>query len=507
MATFEDLIGSFPNKSVLVVGDLMLDRFVYGNVQRISPEAPVQVIDANDPEEIAGGAGNVARNVVTLGAKCAVVGIVGRDEAGARLQELLSQVKVDAFLVDGRRRITTVKTRYVANLHSTHLLRADREDTRAIADVVEDELLGVVLERMPHADLVLLSDYQKGVLTPRILSEIIRHAREANKLVVVDPKGSDYTRYRGVTALTPNLSELSRALGRQIPSDVDSVREAAIQLLDLTESQIVLVTLGEKGLVAVNRDGSTASFEPAARRVVDVSGAGDTVVASFALALATGATAQTAAKLANAAAGVVVFKRSTATVSAEELRATLLSRPRSKFLGKIFAGYSRLAVQVGTWRAEGRSIGFTNGCFDLLHPGHIHLLCEARSRCDRLVVGLNSDQSVRRLKGESRPALEFVDAVSVFQEDTPLEMLRFVRPDILLKGADYQINQVVGRDFVEGYGGRLRLIDLVQGSSTSRIVGKVLDSSKAIRVEPGSTDPASFPLGPIGVSEVPVHPL
>lgn len=519
MATFEELIDTFLNKNALVVGDLMLDRFIYGHVQRISPEAPVQVIDANDPEEIVGGAGNVARNVVALGAKCEVVGIVGRDEAGARIQDLLSQAKVNAFLVDGRNRITTVKTRYVANLHSTHLLRADREDTTVIAGALEDELLGVVLERIPHADVVLLSDYQKGVLTPRMISEIVRNAREANKLVVVDPKGSDYSRYRGVTALTPNLSELSRALGRPIPSDVGSVTEAASQLLDLTESQIILVTLGEKGLVVVDRDGHAAAFEAAARRVVDVSGAGDTVVCSFALSLAAGASGQTAAKLANAAAGVVVSKRSTATVSAEELRATLLSRPQSQFLGKIFAGYSNLALRVAHWRGEGRSIGFTNGCFDLLHPGHIHLLCEARSRCDRLIVGLNSDQSVKRLKGETRPvqpeiaraqvmaALEFVDAVSVFQEDTPLEILQFVRPDILIKGADYQLSQVVGREFVEGYGGRVSLIDLVPDSSTSRIVDKVLVNNKAVEVELPSTNQAPFPLGPVDVAEVSVSPL
>jgi D-beta-D-heptose 7-phosphate kinase/D-beta-D-heptose 1-phosphate adenosyltransferase len=519
MVTLEGLIDSFPDKSVLVVGDLMLDRFIYGDVRRISPEAPVQVIDASDPEEIAGGAGNVARNVVALGASCEVVGIVGRDEAGARIQELLSQVKVNALLVDGRRRMTTVKTRYVANLHSTHLLRADREDTTAIAGALEDKLLGVVLERIPRADVILLSDYQKGVLTPRLIAAIVEHAGKANKPVVVDPKGSDYRRYRGVTALTPNLAELSRALGRPIASDVGSVTEAATELLDMTESQIILVTMGEKGLVAVSRDDSTAAFEATARRVVDVSGAGDTVVGSFALALAAGASVQTAAKLANAAAGVVVSKKSTATVSAAELRATLLSRPQSQFLGKIFAGYSNLALRVAEWRDEGRSIGFTNGCFDLLHPGHIHLLCEARSRCDRLIVGLNSDQSVKRLKGESRPvqpeiaraqvmaALEFVDAVSVFQEDTPLEILRFVRPDILIKGADYQINQVVGREFVEGYGGRISLIDLVPDSSTSRIVGKVLGNNKTIEVELSSIDQACVPIGPLDVAEVSVNPL
>ena len=493
MTTFEDLIDTFASKRALVVGDVMLDRFVYGQVKRISPEAPVQVIDANEPEEIAGGAGNVARNVTALGAQCELIGIVGRDEAGTRLQELLAQAKVDAFLVDGRARITTVKTRFVAHLHSTHLLRADRQDTSAIADDLEDELLGVALERIPFADVIILSDYQKGVLTPRIIAEIVSCARKANKPVVVDPKGKDFSRYRGVTALSPNLGELSQAVARQVPSDIEEVTAAASQLLELTESQVIVVTLGDKGLVAVDRDGSAIAVEAAARRVVDVSGAGDTVVCGFALALAAGAAVPTAAKLANVAAGIVVSKRSTATVSFEELRAALLSRPQPQFLNKIFTGYPNLAARVSEWRAEGRSVGFTNGCFDLLHPGHIHLLCEARSRCDRLVVALNSDQSVKRLKGNSRPvqpqiaraqvmaALEFVDAVSIFDEDTPLELLGFVRPDVLIKGADYQINQVVGRAFVEGDGGRVSLIDLVPNSSTSLLVEKVVEGKTADR--------------------------
>jgi D-beta-D-heptose 7-phosphate kinase / D-beta-D-heptose 1-phosphate adenosyltransferase len=490
MSGLETLVHSFSKKNVLVVGDLMLDRFVYGNVQRISPEAPVQVIDANDPEEIAGGAGNVARNVAALGAKCEVVGIVGRDEAGTRIQQLLSHVKVNTFLVDGRSRITTVKTRYVANLHSTHLLRADREDASAIAGVLEDELLGVALERISHADVVILSDYQKGVLTPRVISEIIRKARETNKMVVVDPKGSDYTRYLGATALTPNLGELSRALGRHISREFDSVSAAARQLLALTDSQILLVTLGENGLVVVDREGEAASFEASARRVVDVSGAGDTVVASFALALAAGASAQTAAKVSNAAAGIVVAKKSTATVSAAELGLTLTTRPQFHFLSKVFPDYATLSAQVSEWRKDENTVGFTNGCFDLLHPGHIQLLCEARSRCDRLVVALNSDASVKRLKGEDRPvqserarahvmaALSFVDAVIVFDEDTPLAVLKFVRPDTLIKGSDYQLHQVVGRKFVESYGGRVSLVDLLPDSSTSLIVDKVLQGKK-----------------------------
>lgn len=492
MSTLEELIDLFPKKRVLVVGDLMLDRFVYGNVLRISPEAPVQVINANDPEEIVGGAGNVARNITALGAQCDVVGLVGRDEAAACIQRLLESANVNPFLLDGRDRITTVKTRYVANLHSTHLLRADREDASAISGSLEDDFIGVALERIPHADVIILSDYGKGVLTPRVISELVGAARAARKIVIVDPKGMDYARYRGVTALTPNLGELSLALGRQIPNEAEAVKVAAQQLLEVTDGNMILVTLGEKGLMVVGRDGHASAFEATARRVVDVSGAGDTVVGSFALALSVGAQEHIAARLANAAAGVVVSKKSTATASADELRSILLSRPQFVFLSKIFPDYAKVAARASEWRAEGNSIGFANGCFDLLHPGHVHLLCEARSRCDRLVVALNSDQSVKRLKGENRPvqsenaraqvmaALAFVDAVVVFDEETPLELLQHVRPDVLIKGADYNLSQVVGRELVESYGGRVSLIDLVPDSSTSKIVEKVLDGKKGL---------------------------
>jgi D-beta-D-heptose 7-phosphate kinase / D-beta-D-heptose 1-phosphate adenosyltransferase len=489
MPTFEEIIDLFLKQRVLVVGDLMLDRFVYGNVQRISPEAPVQVINASDPEEIVGGAGNVARNIVALGAKCDVIGVVGQDEAGSRIKDLLSLANVNAYLVDGHSRITTVKTRYVANLHSTHLLRADREDTSAIGGVLEDELLKVVFERIAYADVVILSDYQKGVLTPHVISEIVRKARETDKLIIVDPKGSDYARYRGATALTPNLGELFRALERPVAEDMESVTSAAHALLEVTESKLILVTRGEKGLLVVSRDG-VASFDATARRVVDVSGAGDTVVSSFALAISVGAGEHNAARLANVAAGIAVSKKSTATVSSEELRAALLSRPQFLVLSKILTSSSKLLAQVAEWRIDGHSVGFANGCFDLLHPGHIHLLCEARTRCDRLIVALNSDESIKRLKGEDRPvqsenaraqvmaALAFVDAVTIFAEDTPIELLRIVRPDVLIKGADYQLSQVVGRELVEGYGGRVSLIDLVPDSSTSKIVEKVLDAKK-----------------------------
>jgi D-beta-D-heptose 7-phosphate kinase/D-beta-D-heptose 1-phosphate adenosyltransferase len=330
------------------------------------------------------------------------------------------------------------------------------------------------------------------VLTPRVVAAAIAAARQACKPIVVDPKGLDYGRYRGATALTPNVGELAQALRHPVKNDEAAVRAAAQALADEVECESVLVTRGERGVLIVSRDGEAASFDATARRVVDVSGAGDTVVASFALALVSEAGIRNAARLANVAAGVVVAKRGTSQVTASELRDLLLSRPHFEMREKI---KNTEAVEdcVAAWRRDGLTIGFTNGCFDLIHPGHVQLLCEARSRCDRLIVGLNSDASVKRLKGATRPVqpeaarsivlagLAFVDAVILFADDTPIELITRIRPDILVKGADYRIDQVVGHEIVESYGGRVVLVELLPDSSTTLIIDRLKsDAANAV---------------------------
>jgi D-beta-D-heptose 7-phosphate kinase / D-beta-D-heptose 1-phosphate adenosyltransferase len=472
-----------------VVGDVMLDRFVYGHVSRISPEAPAPVIETSGPVDVVGGSGNVVRNIVSLGAACEIVAVVGRDDAAQVVRGHLREMNVPAGgLIEVPGRVTTVKTRFVAWLHNTHLLRADTEETTPVGAAVEDAIIAAIEDRIAVCDAVILSDYAKGVLTPRVVAAAIAAARRAGKgheiPVIVDPKGHDYSRYRGATAVTPNAGELAQALGRPVANDEAAVRAGAQALAGQVGCDIVMVTRGERGMVIVSRDGEAASFDATAKRVIDVSGAGDTVVAGFTLALVSDAGLRNAAHLANVAAGVVVGKKGTSQVAADELRDLLLSRPRFELREKV-KDLTAIDAAIAAWRREGLTVGFTNGCFDLLHPGHVQLLCEARSHCDRLIVGLNSDSSVKRLKGPTRPVqseaarsivlagLAFVDAVVLFAEDTPIELIRRLRPDVLLKGADYRIEEVVGHDVVASCGGRVVLVNLIPDSSTTRIIDRL----------------------------------
>jgi D-beta-D-heptose 7-phosphate kinase/D-beta-D-heptose 1-phosphate adenosyltransferase len=486
MTPFEAVIDHFGGKRLLVVGDIMLDRFVYGTVSRISPEAPAPVINTTAPDEVIGGAGNVARNIASLGGHCEIIAVVGCDEGAGRIRKHLETYPgISSALVEAKERVTTVKTRFVAFLHNTHLLRADTEETTPVCADIENLIISSVQSRLASVDAIILSDYNKGVLTPRVISEIISAAKRASRPVIVDPKGIDFARYRGATVLTPNVSEVSQALGRPIKNDETSLREAAGPLMDLTGCESVLISRGEYGVLIVPREGAPAAFDATAKRVVDISGAGDTLVASFSLALVSDAGLNNSARLANSAAGIVVSKKGTSQVTANELRDVLLSRPHFELRGKIHDDLNTLEACVAAWRREGLTIGFTNGCFDLLHPGHVQLLCEARSYCDRLVVGLNSDSSVRRLKGPTRPiqpeaarsivlaGLAFVDAVTFFSTDTPVELIERIKPDVLLKGADYSIEQVVGREIVTSYGGRVILVPLVPDCGTTRIVERL----------------------------------
>jgi D-beta-D-heptose 7-phosphate kinase/D-beta-D-heptose 1-phosphate adenosyltransferase len=485
MSSFEAVLDQFERKRVLVVGDVMLDRFVYGHVSRISPEAPAPVIETSGPVDVVGGSGNVVRNIVSLGAACEIVAVVGCDDAARTIREHLKGMNVPAGgLIEVNGRVTTVKTRFVAWLHNTHLLRADTEETTPAGEKVEGAIIAAAERRIGAADAVILSDYAKGVLTPRVIAAVIAAARQAGKPVIVDPKGHDYSRYRGATVVTPNAAELAQALGRPATNDEAAARAGAQALAEQLDCDIVMVTRGERGMLIVSRDGEAASFDATARRVIDVSGAGDTVVAGFTLAFVSDAGMRNAAHLANVAAGVVVGKKGTSQVTADELRDLLLSRPHFELREKV-KDLAAIDAALAAWRREGLTVGFTNGCFDLLHPGHVQLLCEARSHCDRLIVGLNSDSSVKRLKGATRPVqseaarsivlagLAFVDAVVLFADDTPIELIRRIRPDILVKGADYRLDQVVGHDIVASYGGKVVLVNLIPDSSTTRIIDRL----------------------------------
>jgi D-beta-D-heptose 7-phosphate kinase / D-beta-D-heptose 1-phosphate adenosyltransferase len=481
MYDFDKHLSELAGQTVLCVGDLMLDEFVYGEVSRISPEAPTPVIACKRSELMVGGAGNVVRNLVSLGTRCVFVGVVGNDDAGRVLTETLSANPLIEFhLVVDAQRQTTRKVRFVSEHHSTHLLRADWENAGPVDTASEDALIAHALKAVPRAGAVVLSDYAKGALTPRVVRAVIEAANEVGKPVVVDPKGRDYSIYRGATLITPNRQELAEATHSAARSD-DEVAVAAAALRDVLDAEAVLVTRSEAGMTLVG-EGAPIHVPAYPVRVRDVSGAGDTVVAVLSAMLAMDADFESAMRAANAAAAVVVGKRGTATLSVAELRSRILPAASLAPEEKIVFDWALLDEHLADWRKQGLRIGFTNGCFDLLHPGHVRLLAGARAACDRLVLGLNSDASVTRLKGEGRPvqpaqaraevlaALEAVDLVVVFEEDTPRELIARVKPTVLVKGGDYTREQVVGREIVEAMGGEVVLIDLVPGHSTTSIV-------------------------------------
>jgi len=481
MFDFDKHLSDLAHQTVLCVGDLMLDEFVYGEVSRISPEAPTPVIACRRSELMVGGAGNVARNLVSLGTKCIFVGVVGDDDAGRALTAALADAPLIEFeLVVDAARATTRKVRFVSEHHSTHLLRADWENAGPVNQAAEDALIGHAMAAMPAAGAVVLSDYAKGALTPRVIRAVIDGANALGKPVVVDPKGRDYSIYRGATLITPNRQELAEATHRTARTD-DEIALAAAELGRALGARAVLVTRSEAGMTLVG-EGAPVHVPAYPVRVRDVSGAGDTVVAVLAAMLAMGADFESAMRAANAAAAVVVGKRGTATLTVAELRSRILPAASLAPEEKIVFDWAQIEEHLGPWRKQGLRIGFTNGCFDLLHPGHVRLLAAARAACDRLVLGLNGDASVKRLKGPSRPvqnvqaraevlaALEAVDLVVVFDEDTPAELITRVKPAVLVKGGDYSREQVVGGDFVEALGGEVILVDLVPGHSTTTMI-------------------------------------
>jgi D-beta-D-heptose 7-phosphate kinase/D-beta-D-heptose 1-phosphate adenosyltransferase len=478
----ENALKLMSKQTVLCVGDLMLDDFVYGEVSRISPEAPAPVLAVTRNDLMIGGAGNVARNIAALGVRCIFVGVVGKDEASRLLMRALAaEPLIEPHLVVDAARPTTRKVRLVSEHHSTHLLRVDWELLVEVDARTEQALIDRALAALPGAASVVLSDYAKGALTPRVIRQVIEAASKAGIPIIVDPKAADYSIYRGATVIKPNRKELSEATRRRADSD-EEVIAAASELNRVLGTDAIVVSLSTAGLMLVPRKEPPVHLPAYPVKVRDVSGAGDTVVATLAGMLAIKADYDSAVRAANAAAAVVVGKRGTATVSAAELRSRILPAASLAAEEKIVFDWLVLEERLAEWRDL--RIGFTNGCFDLLHPGHIKLLSEARAACDRLVVGLNSDASVARLKGEGRPmqgvharaevlaALEAVDLVVVFDQDTPLELIRRLSPKVLVKGGDYRPEEVVGRELIESNGGEVILIDLVPGFSTTRIMHK-----------------------------------
>lgn len=480
----------FSHLTVLCVGDVMLDRFVYGDMERISPEAPVPVLRLTRTREMPGGVGNVANNILSLGGRAILVGLLGDDEAGATLRrEVATQPRlVDAMVTTGARP-TVCKTRFIA-AHQ-QVVRTDEESRLALQPDEQVALIAGIEAWIEQADVLLLSDYAKGTLGRPVISRAIELARARGIPVFVDPKSPDVARYHGATCIKPNARELAAASGLPVEDDA-SVIAAAQQVMRLAGADAILATRSEKGMMLVERSGAVHAVRSRAREIFDLSGAGDTVIATMALAYASGRSLEQSMHIANAAAGVVVGKLGTATADIAEVMEELDLQDQE--LGGLapdagsIAGLSSLPRVLGLvarWKEQGLSVGFTNGCFDILHPGHVALLAAARSACDRLVVGLNTDASVARLKGPSRPvnglgaraqviaAIRHVDAVVSFEDDTPLALIKALLPDVLVKGADYTADQVVGAREVEAAGGRLVLARLVPDISTTGTIARI----------------------------------
>jgi D-beta-D-heptose 7-phosphate kinase / D-beta-D-heptose 1-phosphate adenosyltransferase len=469
----------------------MLDCYYWGDVRRISPEAPVPVVKVNAKTFSLGGAGNVAANLSGLGCPVAVVGLIGEDAAARQLKDQLAAFHIDDLSIADSGRPTITKTRVMAS--KQQVVRLDEEDGRPLDARTADRMLNVVAGMLPSVKAVILSDYGKGLFQDTdFIQTIIQSCRKIDVPVFIDPKGSDWRRYSGAACITPNTAELELVSAARINAESDLI-SVARELRRRLSLDWLLVTRGPRGMALFGEEAAPMTIAAKAREVFDVSGAGDTVIATLAACVAAGLPIGEAASVANTAAGIVVGKLGTQPVRWSELERDLTEawqRTPASTLWKV-ADEQEAAARIIHWRQTEQRIVFTNGCFDLLHPGHVSLLHQARQLGDRLIVGLNTDASIRRLKGDQRPilperdraailsALEDVDMVVFFDDDTPLHLIDCLKPDVLVKGADYRIEEVVGKAIVESYGGQVRLVEILKGHSTTAIASKLAANRSA----------------------------
>jgi D-beta-D-heptose 7-phosphate kinase / D-beta-D-heptose 1-phosphate adenosyltransferase len=483
-SSLETILSNAKNVSVLVIGDLMLDQYVYGTIDRISPEAPVSVVNWRSEKSGIGGAANVAHNLAQLGCHVFLVGVTGSDAAAEELLKIAGSMGIDtAGVVADSGRPTTVKTRVIA--HGQQVIRIDREVRTEIDGALAKSLLDYVRSCLPRVDGVILSDYAKGVLAPGLCASIVQSAKGQRKRVLVDPKGHDFSKYTGAFLLTPNKRELAEATHMPVHNEAD-LGKAADALVRVVESEAILVTRGEEGMSLFEGKRARVHIQTDVRDVFDVTGAGDTVISMLGLLLFAGVELLPAAQLANIAAGIKVGKLGAAAVCRDEMIAYLRQREET-FRGKIL-DMGQLKQVVGRAHSQGRKVVLTNGCFDLLHVGHVQFLQRAKALGQMLIVAINDDPSVRKLKGNGRPligaadragiiaGLESVDHVIVFSEATPLHLIKELTPDVLVKGGNYKLEEVIGRKEVESYGGRVTLIPTIDAESSSQTFIKELAS-------------------------------
>jgi len=474
-------ISKFDQCHLLVVGDLMLDEYLWGDVDRISPEAPVQVVSVQKEDYAMGGAGNVVNNVVALGGKVSAAGVIGTGRNGQLLLDMFNGLGVNTEgIIKEPGRATTQKTRIIAA--NQHVLRIDRETKQDISASTLDNLARFIEKKIPDVDLVLISDYGKGLITKNLLSRVIVSAKKHNKLTVVDPKGLDFSKYSGVSLLTPNKKEAALASGVEI-NDQPSLERAAGKIFENVSLGKLLITCGKDGMVLFEPDKAPFHVRAEARQVFDVSGAGDTVLSVLGLSVASGASVQDSITIANTAAGIVVGKVGTATVSKQEL--LLAMRTDGHGLPTKYKDLSELPALIKDLKRKGTRLVLTNGCFDLLHAGHIMLFSASKHMGDILIVAIDDDESVKTLKGPGRPvinakervriisALDAVDYVVVFSSKELIRLIEIIQPDILTKGSNYTTTQVFGREHVEALGGQVVLIPVTEDVSSTRIIDTI----------------------------------
>lgn len=474
----------FDQCRLLVVGDLMLDEYLWGEVDRISPEAPVQVVAIQKEDFALGGAGNVVNNAVALGAKVSVVGVIGTGRNGRLLLKRFNELGVDtAGIIQEPDRATTQKTRIIAA--NQHVLRIDRETKQDISGPTLDKMIRFILDKMPDIDVVLISDYGKGLITKNLLSKVTASAKKYKKMIIVDPKGLDFSKYLGVSLLTPNKKEAALASGVEINNE-SSLEKAANKFLENLSLDNLLITCGKDGMVLFEKNKEPFRVKAEARQVFDVSGAGDTVLAVFGLAVASGASIHNSVAIANTAAGIVVGKVGTATVSRQELASAIKTDDHG--LPAKYKDLFELPALVEDLKKKGKRLVLTNGCFDLLHAGHIMLFSASKQLGDILIVAIDDDESVKKLKGSGRPvlnakersrilsALDAVDYVVVFSSHELKKLIEIIQPDVLTKGSNYTSKEVFGRELVEKYGGRVKLIPVTENISSTRIINNIKSS-------------------------------
>lgn len=479
-----------PELNILVAGDFMIDKYLYSKVSRISPEAPVPIAKVEHIEQRIGGAGNVALNIRALGSRVRILTCIGVDVFGDQLVQHMRSVEADTrFVYRSEKCHTNIKTRVVAQ--NQQLLRYDEEEIIAADQIFLDFICKNVNQIFEDINGVILSDYGKGILTPAITQMIIQEACLRRIPVWVDPKGSEYSKYAGATMCTPNLKELTEASGAQKLETEEEILQAAKMLCRKHNIQYMLATRSEKGMSLIRADMETKQDFPAiAQEVCDVTGAGDTVISAMAVCWSAGYSADACCRLANAAASVVVSKFGAETATVDEINLAIAHYSRVGLSMQKVGLYKEILITIQKMKAQGKRIVFTNGCFDLVHAGHISSFRQAKDFGDVLVVGVNSDESIRRLKGATRPivslenrmklleALEMVDFVIPFYEDTPQKLIEDIVPDVLVKGKDWEGKTVAGADFIRRHGGEVRFIDLEQGLSTTAIIEKILAANR-----------------------------